>query len=162
MVIIAFIENYKQSLEKTRWLSMLASFLIPAILLFDISASLYVYSYRRSPDLISHKDLLIDNAIFTFQRLVAVLFLVRLILLRLNKLESVPYRQIIWLVGWLSIAAYLLFMYRQCGRFSAVCGNYLSIPKSLLEVIIAGYFVFSPILQIWKFSAALFPAKIRI
>jgi hypothetical protein len=162
MVFMPFLETYKQCPDKTRWLSMLASFLIPSILLFDISASIYVYSYRLPPELISDKDWQIDKAIFTFQGFVAVLFVVRFILLRLKKLESIPYPQIIWLVGWLSIAAYLLFIYSQCGRFSAVCGNYLSIPKSLLEVIIAGYFVFSPVLQIWKLLAALFPAKIGI
>jgi hypothetical protein len=156
-----FTEGYRLNLNKTRWLSWLASFLIAAILLFDLSANLYEYFYLLPAELINPENRWIDTIVFFFHGLIVVFFVYRLIRLRI-KSKSIFHFQIIWFIGWLLIFVYLSFMYLQCGKFPAVCGNYFSIPKSLLEVILGGYFVFSPILQIWKFLAALFPSKLRI
>lgn len=163
---MTFTESYKQNLDKTRFLSKIASFLISAILLFDTTITLYNYLYvlpqYNLPSEYINENWQIDSTISTFQAFIAVLFTVRLVLLLLKKPKSVWLSQIIWLVGWLSIFAYLLFIYSQCGKFSAVCGNYLSFPKGLLETIVGGYFFFSPIKEIWTLLACFFPKIFRI
>lgn len=141
---MAFIESYKQNLDKTKLLSKLASFLIATILLVEVFSNLIDLPLSEFTWTEAWLSLL---KTLSLQIVVGIVFSIRFILLFLNKPTSLLFSQIIWLIGLLSVLVYLAAM----GMFNQSETHIyyqLSANKTLLATIPYFYLFLSPLKQI--------------
>lgn len=154
-----FLESYQRNIRKTQFLSKIASFLIAVILLVEVFSNLNDLFFSEPKWTEAYYSFL---KIIVSQAVVGIFFAFRLVLLFLNRPETIWYSLFIWLVCWLSVFAFFAFNFGFPleDYTSTVHLHYqLSIYKSLLAIIPYLYLFLSPIKQIITLIFAYFYRK---
>lgn len=158
------IESYKQTLNNTRFLSKITSFLIAIFLFSEIFQSFYSYFFLAEK---ATKDeiwlhFLISTAIQLF---LAAIFSIRFILLWSKNPKYIWFSQIVWLTSWLSILAYNLVTRkvlfgsflgeRQFSCMDCMYFDTFIYASTLLTIVLLAYLFLSPLKQILIFIMVL-------